>query len=345
MVSTEARAALRRGARRRLSRLEDRGDYRGVIDLLTEVNRTDPQTAVEQELVRLRHEGFCAQPARTVDAAWPPPTADFFGDVDIPVVDRDDLATGHLSSGILRHGCLHVRNFLSAEEIDRFRFLTDAAMEGHDAWEAGAALDETAPWFVPFTPRPEFRIAYGRKWARDAAGVWGVDAPRALFEYLSIIDESRIGSMIAQHLGEQPAISVKKFTLRRVPVDTSADWHQDGAFLGETTKTVNVWVTLTDCGRDAPGLDLVPRRLDGLVDRGTEGAHFDWSVGEPVVQRAAVDAPVVRPEFSAGDAVLFDGNFLHRTATSPDMTRERYAIETWFFAPSTYPTAQIPLLY
>jgi hypothetical protein len=27
------------------------------------------------------------------------------------------------------------------------------------------------------------------------------------------------------------------------------------------------------------------------------------------------------------------------------MTRERYAIETWFFAPSRYPDAQIPLLY
>ena len=345
MVSTDARAVLRRGARRRLRILEDRGDYGGAIDLLTEINRANPQTAVEQELVRLRHEGFCAQPPPEVDTPWPPPTEDIFGDVDIPVVDRDELATKHISSGILRHGCLHIRNFLAADAIERFRFLTDAAMDGYDAWEAGAPAEETAPWFVPFTPRPEFRIAYGRKWARDAAGVWGVDAPRALFEYLSIIDDSGLAGMITEHLGERPAISVKKFTMRRVPIDTPADWHQDGAFLGETTRTVNLWVTLTDCGRDAPGLDLVPRRLDGLVDRGTEGANFDWSVGEPVVQRAALDAPVARPEFSAGDAMLFDGSFLHRTATSADMSRERYAMETWFFAPSTYPTAQIPLLY
>jgi hypothetical protein len=27
------------------------------------------------------------------------------------------------------------------------------------------------------------------------------------------------------------------------------------------------------------------------------------------------------------------------------MTRERYAIENWFFGPSSYPDGQIPLVY
>jgi hypothetical protein len=27
------------------------------------------------------------------------------------------------------------------------------------------------------------------------------------------------------------------------------------------------------------------------------------------------------------------------------MTRERYALESWFFAPSTYPYEQVPLLF
>ena len=33
--------------------------------------------------------------------------------------------------------------------------------------------------------------------------------------------------------GERPALSANKATLRRVPVKTSTDWHQDGAFLGQ----------------------------------------------------------------------------------------------------------------
>ena len=36
--------------------------------------------------------------------------------------------------------------------------------------------------------------------------------------------------------------------------------------------------------------------------------------------------------------------FLHRTAAGPGMSRERYAMENWFFAPSAYPEGQIPVL-
>ena len=44
-----------------------------------------------------------------------------------------------------------------------------------------------------------------------------------------------------------------------------------------------------------------------------------------------------RRPFRAGDALLFDHLLLHRTAVGPGMTRERYAMETWLFAPSVVP--------
>ena len=62
-------------------------------------------------------------------------------------------------------------------------------------------------------------------------------------------------------MGERPALSVKKSTLRRVPVDTQTDWHQDGAFIGEDIRTCNGWIALTDCGGDPPGVELVPPRV------------------------------------------------------------------------------------
>ena len=62
--------------------------------------------------------------------------------------------------------------------------------------------------------------------------------------------------------GERPALSANKCTLRRVPVDTNTNWHQDGAFLGADVRTVNLWLALSDCGDDSPGLEIVPRRLD-----------------------------------------------------------------------------------
>ena len=147
------------------------------------------------------------------------------------------------------------------------------------------------------------------------------------------------------YLGERPALSVKKWTLRRVPITSGTNWHQDGAFLGQGIRTVNFWLTLSHCGDDAPGLDVVPRRMDRILPTGTDGAMFDWSVGEALVRQVAEGASILRPIFEPGDALFFDERFLHRTAVSEAMTRERYAIESWFFAPSHYPDDQLPLVF
>ena len=52
----------------------------------------------------------------------------------------------------------------------------------------------------------------------------------------------------------------------------------------------------------------------------------------------------MRPLFAPGDVLLFDHLFLHRTASEPTMTDTRYAIESWFFAPSAYPEKQVPIV-
>jgi hypothetical protein len=129
--------------------------------------------------------------------------------------------------------------------------------------------------------------------------------------------------------------------------------------MGQDIRSLDVWVALSHCGDDAPGIDLVGRRLDEIVERGTEGAYLEWTVGPGVVERVA-EGRVVRPIFEPGDALLLDHMNLHRTATDPDMTNDRYAIEAWFFAPSTYdsmtntyddgdtkkiPADQIPIAY
>ena len=250
-----------------------------------------------------------------------------------------------LGGAIVNHGCLIVRGLATREEAHDLSRSIDRAFDACDARNSGTPLEETAPWFVPFNPRPEYSLTVGERWwVRNGGGVWTADSPRLMFEVLDLLERKGLREVLGDYLGEGPGLSVKKCTLRRVPIDTGTDWHQDGAFLGPDIRTVNVWLALTDCGEDAPGLDLVPQRLD-LLETGTEGAQFDWSVGPGVVERVAADSGVVRPVFQAGDALLFDDRHLHRTGVSPDMTTERYAIETWFFAPSHYPHPQIPIAF
>jgi hypothetical protein len=167
-----------------------------------------------------------------------------------------------------------------------------------------------------------------------------------LFELLEVIDDVGIGALMTELLGERPLLSALKCTLRRVPtdLDVSPAWHQDGAFLGEQVGAFNFWLSLSRCGVDAPGLDILPKRV-GRVLPSDEESRFDWSLSERAVQDAAGGTPIVRPEFEPGDALLFDQLLVHRTAVSPGMAHERYAIESWFFAPSAYPVGQLPIFY
>jgi hypothetical protein len=325
--------------------LIDAGRFREAIDLLTASNRETRDPEAERSLVELRHRGFTELSTRGRDT-WPPEFPDLFAGVTgIPEVTADQLTTETLAAGILHHGSLIVRGLLGRERVDQLTEDIELAFEKHDARRDGAPLTETAPWYAAFKPGDEYSVTFGERWwIRDGGGVWTADSPRSLFDLIDAFEQVDLREILAGYLGEPPVLSVKKCTLRRVPVDSGTDWHQDGSFLGDDIRTVNVWLTLTDCGVDAPGLDVVAERLPGVLETGTKGAQFDWSVGPGLVEEVAPHS-VVRPEFSAGDALLFDQRNLHRTGVGPGMTRERYAIETWFFAPSCYPHDQIPIVF
>ena len=143
--------------------------------------------------------------------------------------------------------------------------------------------------------------------------------------------------MIAGYLGERPALSMNKSVLRRVSPKTSgADWHQDGAFLGEGIRSLNVWLTLSRCRYVAPGMDVVRCGSEQIVRPAPTapliGRCRRRSSGRGGRRRSR------SAHFEAGDALLFDHMF-HRTASDRDELRSREW--AWFFAPSAYPDDQV----
>jgi hypothetical protein len=130
--------------------------------------------------------------------------------------------------------------------------------------------------------------------------------------------------------------------LRKVEPSTLGAWHQDGAFMGDV-RSVNLWLSLSHCGDVAPGLDIVPRRLDHLVPTGTEGAFLKDQVSPAMAEAAAEGMPIVRPVFEPGDAVLFDELCLHQTGADPSMPSTRFAVECWFFGGSAFPGVYAPI--
>ena len=334
------------GTMQRAERLAADGAVRDAIDLLTRANRSAPQAELERMLVRLRRLGAEAIPVGQHHLHHPGVVA-APGNGQILEVDPTDLTVASVQQGYAQGGCLLVRGLITPERAEHLATGIDAALAAYDAALAGAPVDQR--WYDP-GPMPD-RVSPGlpedvhRGFLRSRGGLWTVDSPRMLFELFELIEQTGLGPLMTELLGERPLMSAIKGTLRRVPPDVEVDgrWHQDGAFLGEHIGAFNCWLALSRCGVTAPGLDIVPKRLEGIVPN--EGARYDWAVSDEAVAQAAAGVAVVRPEFGPGDALIFDHLLLHRTGASPGMTNQRHAIESWFFAPSAYPTGQLPVLY
>jgi hypothetical protein len=299
---------------------------------------------VQRHLVRLRHDAFeCLD--RLSPPPWPRQVARHPAASSPPEVSAGDLDAAVLTNSILGSGCLLVRGLVPPPSVE---LLLDGIHRALAAAEQSAAEGsgsrDATPWFERFVPAPRYDRGILGEFLRKAGGILAADSPRLLFDLLEVVGQAGVPELVAAHLGEWPALSVKKTTLRRVTKDSDSQWHQDGAFMGTDIRTVNLWLALSHCGDDAPGLDILPRRLDHIVQTGTPGAIFDWSASPAMVAQAAEGTPLRRPIFEPGDALLFDHLFMHRTAADPEMTRDRHGVEMWFFAPSLYPPSQIPLV-
>ena len=169
-----------------------------------------------------------------------------------------------------------------------------------------------------------------------------IDSPLLSFEMRELFVSARITELVAGYLGEPPLISVEKTTLRKAEPTVGGAWHQDGTFMGKV-RSLNLWLALSRCGDVAPGLDIVPRRLEEFAPTGTDEAVLSYQVSQTKALAAAGDVAIVRPVFEPGDALFFDELFLHQTGSDPSMPKPRYAIENWFFGGSAFPGEFAPV--
>jgi hypothetical protein len=315
----------------------------------------DRRTA--RRVLRLRHEAglkLLEHPALEAPR-YPAPAFDRLpGDEGVPEIEPDDLTPELLRAAILRRGCLLIRGLVARDDAVRLAGEIDRVYASRDARLAGRWRRDRA-YFDEFEPDPRFELDTLREFVHGGAGVMAADSPRVMLDVLDVFEQAGLRRLATGYLGERPAISVDKCLLRRVSPDLFGQsegsngakpsaWHQDGAFLGDV-RALNVWLSLSRCGDEAPGLDIVPRRLDRIVPTGTAGAAFDWSVSQTIAEDVSEGVGIVRPVFEPGDILLFDEMFLHSTAAEPGMPNSRYAVESWFFAPSGFPRQYAPLAF
>ena len=255
------------------------------LESLTRKNQERPDAETEVKLVELRHAvGIRRLDEAQKGAAYPEPAFDRLPDRngDLAGIEPAELSPEVLRAGILRDGCLLIRGAVDRDAALALAEGIDRAFQAREKAQANFSPERANPWgrrekaermyYSEFTPTPRFRKALSRDWIQGGGGLWVADSPHLLFEMLQAFDRAGLGAAIRGYLGEPPLITVQKCTLRKVDPDAGRGWHQDGAFMGDV-RALNVWLSLSHCGDDeAPGMDVVPRRLDGILDE-RPGGH------------------------------------------------------------------------
>jgi Phytanoyl-CoA dioxygenase (PhyH) len=313
------------------------------IERLTDANRARPSAEREREILAARHlAGIALIAAEDPDAMFAQPAAELpSADGGLPELPADRLTAGLLRAAILRDGCALVRGLIDPRRARALADGIDLAYESRRAREREPAA-AAGGYYDEFIPDPRFAQDLLRDWIKVGGGLLGVDSPRLTFQFTEALREAGVDRLVADYLGEPALVSSHKTTMRIAEPDVAGQWHQDGRFMGPV-RSLNLWLALSRCGDVAPGLDVVPVRLEEYVATGTEGAALSWTISDEQAVAAAGGRPVLRPIFEPGDALLFDELFLHKTGSDPSMPRPRYAIENWFFGASGFPSDYAPI--
>lgn len=331
--------------------LVNAGDYRSAISLLESAGTYD-NYELAQRLIELRIQAYPNMQWPEAHANWPPAHDNRFAAVEgFPEVAAAELDVGALKAGILGKGGLIVRGLMDPARIEAMRGNIDRVLQARvdSANETPGA--ENNPWYQrsPSVLGGPQQFRGGVRYS-NIGSVWSVDSPPTTFQLIDYYRTIGLPELLTSYFGEAPVLSVRKWVVRCAAPNNgaSAGWHQDGYFLGDAAaiRTANLWIALTDCGgdADAPGLEIIGGGERTIYETGTRGSPFNWTVGEELVDEIAQTNPVLCPRFNAGDALFFDHFNLHRTGFGLNHSKNRYAIESWFFAGSTAPLKQQPVV-
>jgi hypothetical protein len=312
-----------------------------AIAALSEQNRANLDARVEQELLRLRHEGFLAL-GGGASSLEPLPTP---SGPPVAIDPSVGLAVAHslpeaavVRSTIQTHGSLVVRGLVGPAGVERLRAAVEGALAARSQALSGAGGSDPSPWYSEFAPLKH----QGSRSFTESSGVLAVDSPRGVFQLLETFREVGIDKLATELLGGRPILSAEKSVFRRVEPTPYASWHQDGAFVGESIRTLDVWIALSHCGRTAPSLEVLPRRVSRVLPT---GAFFTWDLDDKEIEKEFPGFTTVLAQFEPGDAILFDQLCVHRSGHAAGMTQARLAIECWLFAAGSVPEGYTGLVF
>jgi hypothetical protein len=335
---------------RRADRMRGSGHLNGALEHLFNANEKREKLEYERLIVDLLLQASSAsdynKPSKPIQYTAKKCTLQI-ADGTIPEISAAEFSADVLREAISHTGYLIVRGLFHTADADTIRNCVDEALNARaDSEEKTLAHD--SPWYYLSPHFPGAHAAYSRRNSEKKFSRTGsfkvIDSPRGACRVLQIYRKYRLKEVFDAFFGEQSVIATRKWVFRLVePIKDygggiGGGWHQDGQFMGEGIRALNMWIPLTDCGEGtpAPGITLIPKRIGEIVEYGTRGAKLDWVVGGELVAELAKGVHIISPNFSAGDALFFDHYSLHRSGHEIGQSKNRYALESWFYAKSAH---------
>ena len=234
-------------------------------------------------------------------------------------------------------GFLLVRELIDTDTALSFAREIDRAFAERERHEQGARSD--AAYYEAFRPQERFGAVAGREWIKEGGGVLAVDAPQLCFEMMELFGAAGVPDLVAGYLGEPPLISAHKTTLRKAE-PTSPE---------RGTRMVHSWARFvrSTCGCPCRAVATNPRVSTSF--RGASIARHRRRILARLRRLAGEGRGGRWPrrdsqaDLRAGRRVFFDELFLHQTGSDPSMPKPRFAIESWFFGGSAFPTDYAPV--
>jgi hypothetical protein len=321
-------------------------DLPAIIEKSAALLRSDESLEEAQRLLRLRWRagGWAVRSAQAKSGYH------LEGAPDLPPADEIQVSqlTPEIARATLaRNGNLVLRGLIPSDAADDFVQRINGVVDGFQSTVKTRGLGGKSAdlGYIAFRPPPPDRkfVADNRKYlAIEEISALTVDSPLLFERLVHYLKASGIVGIAERIFGERPVAGIQKSAVRRMPLGHPAGWHQDLGAVGAGTKAIALWIPFSPCGRDAAGFEYVRRRFNGPVPQMNDSV-MPWVIADDTVTSVQDGADVVTPEFNPGDAVMFDQYSLHRGASYPHMTKWRWSIDTWLFAPSSLPPHITPM--
>jgi len=113
--------------------------------------------------------------------------------------------------------------------------------------------------------------------------------------------------------------------LRQTLEDTEnhQGYHQDGRAMGQYGKGITVWIPLSECGENAPGLEILRAPCGMLFPLAEQSENIEERSAWVVEQCCAP----WRPRLLPGDVIVFTDDIIHRTYTTEVMKNDSRFLE------------------